>query len=140
MPLLQEGQCCACTLDLSTMLCVDCDVSFQVREATTLLDIDVKFFPCPKGGPTWRPKVQPPASKASFRVATALLQCQPLANIMLNPGQQEHYSKYFSLQCHAVGNATYSNTAVPCTGGPAERQVTISIHGGPKHRYTDARV
>ena len=30
----------------------------QVREACTLLDIDVKFYPCPKGGPTWRPKVQ----------------------------------------------------------------------------------
>ena len=32
----------------------------QVREATTLLDIDVLFYPCPKGGPTWRPKVQLP--------------------------------------------------------------------------------
>ena len=30
----------------------------QVREACTLLDIDVLFYPCPKGGPTWRPKVQ----------------------------------------------------------------------------------
>ena len=32
----------------------------QVREATTLLDIDVLFYPCPKGGPTWRPKVRLP--------------------------------------------------------------------------------
>lgn len=31
--------------------------AMQVREACTLLDIDVLFYPCPKGGPTWRPKV-----------------------------------------------------------------------------------
>ena len=30
----------------------------QVREATSILDIDVLFYPCPKGGPTWRPKVR----------------------------------------------------------------------------------
>lgn len=32
----------------------------QVREACTLLDIDVLMYPCPKGGPTWRPKVCSP--------------------------------------------------------------------------------
>lgn len=29
----------------------------QVREACSILDIDVEFFPCPKNGPTWRPQV-----------------------------------------------------------------------------------
>ncbi len=30
----------------------------QVREACSILDIDVEFFPCPKDGPTWRAKVR----------------------------------------------------------------------------------
>jgi hypothetical protein len=29
----------------------------QVREAASILDIDILYYPCPKGGPTWRPKV-----------------------------------------------------------------------------------
>ena len=29
----------------------------QVREACSLLDLDVLFYPCPKDGPNWRPKV-----------------------------------------------------------------------------------
>ena len=31
----------------------------KVREAASILDIDVKYYPCPAGGPTWRPKVPP---------------------------------------------------------------------------------
>jgi len=30
----------------------------KVREATTLLDVDVLFYPCPKNGTVWRPKAQ----------------------------------------------------------------------------------
>ena len=29
----------------------------QVREACSILDIDIEFFPCPKDGPTWRAQV-----------------------------------------------------------------------------------
>ena len=29
----------------------------QVREACSILDLDVLFYPCPKDGPNWRPKV-----------------------------------------------------------------------------------
>lgn len=32
-------------------------VVVQVREACSILDIDVLFYPCPKDGPTWRAKV-----------------------------------------------------------------------------------
>ena len=39
-------------------MCIMLILSLQVREATTLLDLDVLFYPCPKGGPTWRPKVR----------------------------------------------------------------------------------
>ena len=39
---------------------------FQVREALTLLDLDVLIYPCPKGGPTYRPKAQQMSGKAQF--------------------------------------------------------------------------
>ena len=32
-------------------------VLHQVREACSILDIDILFYPCPKGGPNFRPKV-----------------------------------------------------------------------------------
>ena len=38
----------------------------QVREALTLLDLDVLIYPCPKGGPTYRPKAQQMSGKAQF--------------------------------------------------------------------------
>lgn len=38
----------------------------QVREAVSILDLDVMFYPCPAGGPTWREKVKQKGGKASF--------------------------------------------------------------------------
>ena len=38
----------------------------QVREAVTILDLDVAYYPCPAGGPTWRQKVKQKGGKASF--------------------------------------------------------------------------
>ncbi len=32
--------------------------SLQVREAISMLDLDVMVYPCPKEGTTWRPKVR----------------------------------------------------------------------------------
>ena len=32
-------------------------ICMQVREACSLLDLDVLFYPCPKDGPNFRPKV-----------------------------------------------------------------------------------
>ena len=29
----------------------------QVREACSVLDLDILFYPCPKDGPNFRPKV-----------------------------------------------------------------------------------
>ena len=40
--------------------------AMQVREALTLLDLDVLIYPCPKGGPTYRPKAQQMSGKAQF--------------------------------------------------------------------------
>lgn len=31
-----------------------------------VLDIDVKFFPCPKNGPTWRKQVKETTGKSQF--------------------------------------------------------------------------
>lgn len=38
----------------------------KVREAVSILDLDVMFYPCPAGGPTWREKVKKKGGKASF--------------------------------------------------------------------------
>ena len=38
----------------------------QVREAVTILDLDVIFYPCPQGGPTWRPKAKQLSGKNQF--------------------------------------------------------------------------
>jgi hypothetical protein len=37
-----------------------------VREAISVLDLDVRVYPCPKGGPTWRPKAVELGGKAQF--------------------------------------------------------------------------
>lgn len=42
-------------------LCFDalqgCPFCRKVREAASILDIDVKYYPCPAGGPNFRPQV-----------------------------------------------------------------------------------
>lgn len=38
----------------------------KVREAVSILDLDVMFYPCPAGGPTWRENVKQKGGKASF--------------------------------------------------------------------------
>lgn len=38
----------------------------QVREAVSILDLDVQYKPCPAGGPTWREEVKRMGGKASF--------------------------------------------------------------------------
>lgn len=43
-----------------------CPFCRKVREAVTLLDLDVVFYPCPRGGPTFRQKVKQMGGKAQF--------------------------------------------------------------------------
>ncbi|KAK9829088.1 hypothetical protein WJX72_003830 [[Myrmecia] bisecta] len=43
-----------------------CPFCRKVREAVAILDIDVVFYPCPKGSPTWRSKVQKEGGRALF--------------------------------------------------------------------------
>lgn len=38
----------------------------RVREAVNILDLDVVFYPCPRGGPTYRTKVLTTGGKAQF--------------------------------------------------------------------------
>ncbi len=37
-----------------------------MREAITLLDLDVMIYPCPKGGPTYRPKAVQLSGRSQF--------------------------------------------------------------------------
>ena len=50
-----------CYDDMQGKLC-----AMKVREAVSILDLDVMFYPCPAGGPTWREKVRQKGGKASF--------------------------------------------------------------------------
>ena len=43
-----------------------CPFCKKVREAVTILDLDVLFYPCPKGGPTYRTIVQQMGGKQQF--------------------------------------------------------------------------
>jgi glutathione S-transferase len=43
-----------------------CPFCRKVREVCSILDIDVLFYPCPQGGPNWRPKAQQESGKSQF--------------------------------------------------------------------------
>ena len=43
-----------------------CPFCRKVREALTFLDLDAVVYPCPKGGPTYRPKVGEEGGKTQF--------------------------------------------------------------------------
>jgi len=43
-----------------------CPFCRKVREALTYLDLEAMIFPCPKGGPTYRPKVEKEGGKMQF--------------------------------------------------------------------------
>eukprot|EP00607_Mallomonas_marina_P009705 CAMPEP_0182420652 /NCGR_PEP_ID=MMETSP1167-20130531/5612_1 /TAXON_ID=2988 /ORGANISM="Mallomonas Sp, Strain CCMP3275" /LENGTH=248 /DNA_ID=CAMNT_0024596891 /DNA_START=57 /DNA_END=800 /DNA_ORIENTATION=- len=43
-----------------------CPFCRKVREAVHILDLDVMFYPCPRGGPTFRSKVIKQGGKAQF--------------------------------------------------------------------------
>ncbi|KAK9801328.1 hypothetical protein WJX73_004908 [Symbiochloris irregularis] len=43
-----------------------CPFCRKVREAVSILDLDVQYKPCPAGGPTWREEVKRTGGKASF--------------------------------------------------------------------------
>ena len=63
--------CTTKRLHLLTNMCL----CIQVREACSILDLDVLFYPCPKDGPNWRPKVGlwawPSGSAEECRVSSA---------------------------------------------------------------------
>lgn len=45
----------------------------QVREIVSILDIDVLFYPCPRNGPNFRPKVAEMGGKQQFPYMVSFL-------------------------------------------------------------------
>lgn len=43
-----------------------CPFCRKVREAVSILDVDILFYPCPKGGPNFRPKAVQMSGKSQF--------------------------------------------------------------------------
>jgi len=43
-----------------------CPFCRKVREALSILDLEAMIYPCPKGGPTWRPQVRKLGGKELF--------------------------------------------------------------------------
>ena len=43
-----------------------CPFCRKVREALSILDLEVIVYPCPKGGPTWRPRVREQGGRELF--------------------------------------------------------------------------
>jgi glutathione S-transferase len=43
-----------------------CPFCRKVREALSILDLEVIVYPCPKGGPTWRPRVRELGGRTLF--------------------------------------------------------------------------
>jgi len=43
-----------------------CPFCRKVREALTILDLDARIYPCPKGGPRFRPELEKRGGKAQF--------------------------------------------------------------------------
>jgi len=60
----------------------------QVREACTLLDIDILFYPCPKRGPTWRPKV------TLHSLCCLLQQEQPTYHHSMDPATTKFHANF----------------------------------------------
>jgi hypothetical protein len=62
----------------------------QVREVVTILDIDAIFYPCPQGGPTFRPKAKELSGKSQFpfmvdpNTGTSMLESDDIIKYLVN--------------------------------------------------------
>lgn len=67
-----------------------CPFCRKVREALTLLDLDVLVYPCPKGGPIYRPRAQEMSGKEQFpflvdpNTGTQLLESDDIITYLYN--------------------------------------------------------
>ncbi|KAM0827022.1 hypothetical protein ACQ4PT_068465 [Festuca glaucescens] len=60
------GQCPRPTKPIEIYEFEGCPFCRKVREMVSVLDLDVLYYPCPKGGPTFRPKVKEMGGKQQF--------------------------------------------------------------------------
>ena len=54
----------------------------QVREIISILDLDVLYYPCPQGGPNFRPKAIELGGKKQFPYMVCLLEGQFYVEIL----------------------------------------------------------
>jgi glutathione S-transferase len=106
-----------------------CPFCRKVREALSHLDLDAAVYPCPKGGPTYRPEVEREGGKAQFP-------------FLRDPNTGE--KMYESDDIVRYLFAQYGNGPVPFlyAGGPAyllSSSLGIPLRGTKGMRYTPAR-
>ena len=101
----------------------------QVREACSLLDLDVLFYPCPKDGPNFRPKV------GALTTMTPLKLPVYVAHFLCLHASGE-------VRGHIVAARMACSEAETCmhAGEGDERQGPVPIPGGPQQRQADAGV
>jgi glutathione S-transferase len=67
-----------------------CPFCRKVREVVTILDIDAIFYPCPQGGPTFRPKAKELSGKSQFpfmvdpNTGTSMLESDDIIKYLVN--------------------------------------------------------
>ncbi len=101
----------------------------QVREACTLLDIDVLFYPCPKGGPTWRPKV------ILHKLYLLHQQEQVPYHYSMDSFTAKFHANYlFRQKSFDMLQSIHGQFAASYVGGAAQWEITFPIHGRPNTR------
>lgn len=106
-----------------------CPFCKKVREAITILDLDVIFYPCPRGGPTFRTKVKKIGGKAQFPY-------------LVDPNTK--FSTYESDDIIAYLFSTYGNGVVPWTLTPRmsttlSASLSLVPRLGKGSRYEEAK-
>jgi len=99
-----------------------CPFCQKVREAVCVLDLDVEMLPCPKGGPTYRPKVLALGGKEQFpflvdpNTDVQMYESDDIINYLFDTYGEENESIPFTLQPSVVTTLSSSLSRLPRSG------------------------